>query len=68
MRTAAHARLLKALIEHWRDNYCNPPLADAEGAARCVFGGGSKPEERAMLDALFRDDLSAVVAPSRFGL
>lgn len=68
MRSAAHARLLAALIEHWRDNYCNPPLADAEAAARCVFSGRSNPDERAVLNALFRDDLDRLVLQSRFGL
>ena len=65
---AAHDRLVAALVEHWRDNYCNPPLPDAEAAARCAFSGRSSAEERAVLDALFRDDVTPVVAQSRFGL
>jgi len=68
MRKAAHARLVAALVAHWRDNYCNPPLADAEAAARCVFGGNSSPQERALLDAFFRDDVSTLAAQPRFGL
>ena len=68
MRKAAHDRLLKALVEHWRDAWCNPPLADAEAAARCAFAGDSSPEARALLDPLFKDELSTLLAPPRFGL
>lgn len=67
-RQAARAKLKKALVEHWRDSYCNPPLADAEAAARCAFGGSVRPEEQAYLDSFFRDDVGALVSKSRFGL
>lgn len=67
-RKTAQDKLVAALVEHWRDSYCNPPLADAEAAARCAFGGKTNPEERAMLDAVFRDDVTAVVGKRRFGL
>ncbi|MBL8953269.1 MAG: hypothetical protein JNK82_20995 [Myxococcaceae bacterium] len=68
MRKAAYEKLVAALVAHWRDNYCNPPLADAEAAARCTFGGNSQPDDRRLLDAAFRDDVSTLVAQPRFGL
>jgi hypothetical protein len=68
MRSAAQAKLLAALVEHWRDNYCQAPLADAEAAARCAFGGRARSDERALLDPLFADDLTALVSQPRFGL
>ncbi len=68
VRKASHAKLLAALVSHWRDSFCNPPLADAEAAARCAFGGESAPEALANLDAFFGDDVSTLIAQTRFGL
>jgi hypothetical protein len=67
MRKEAQKRLTDALVEHWRDAFCAPPLEGAEAAARCAWGGRAKPEELKDLSALFRDDLAGVTKERRFG-